>query len=244
VIRKDQTINTFVLPGGKIGVYTGIFPVAQTEAGMAITLGHEMGHAIARHATERLSQQLRTQLVSTVLAAGLQGNAYGVLTMAAFGLGAQLGVLLPYSRLQEEAADRIGLVLSAQAGYDPQAAVGVWERMAKVPGSPRPNFSPRTPSLRGASRISNSICPRPWPCSVPIPTREPGPCQPPRDYRADPISAQHDDQPWRDGRHRSWPAHAPEIRYQSPARRRGRGGPFTSPPRPNTLCRMVPDPRA
>ena len=153
VIKKDQTINAFVLPGGKIGVYTGIFPVAQTEAGMAIILGHEMGHAIARHAAERLSQQLGAQLVSTVLAAGLQGSAYGDLIMAAFGLGAQVGVLLPYSRLQEEEADRIGLVLAAQAGYDPQAAVGVWERMAKVPGPRPPEFLSTHPEPEG--RLEN-----------------------------------------------------------------------------------------
>jgi predicted Zn-dependent protease len=112
VIKDDKTVNAFVLPGGKIGVYTGIFPVAQTEAGMAIILGHEMGHAIARHAAERLSQQLGAQLIGTVLAAGVQGSAYGNLILAAFGLGAQVGVLLPYSRLQEE-ADRIGLALAA-----------------------------------------------------------------------------------------------------------------------------------
>jgi predicted Zn-dependent protease len=112
-IKDDQTVNAFVLPGGKIGVYTGIFPVAETEAGMAIILGHEMGHAIARHAGERLSQQLGAQLIGTMLAAGTQGSAYSEMIMAAFGVGTQVGVLLPYSRLQEEEADRIGLVLAA-----------------------------------------------------------------------------------------------------------------------------------
>ena len=152
VINDPKTVNAFVLPGGKIGVYTGIFPVAQTEAGMAIILGHEMGHAIARHAAERLSHQLGAQLVGTVLAAGIQGSAYGDTIMAAFGLGAQVGVLLPYSRLQEEEADRIGLVLAAQAGYDPRVAVGVWERMAKLPGQRPPRVSLHAPRARRAHR--------------------------------------------------------------------------------------------
>lgn len=139
-IKDDKTINAFVLPGGKIAVYTGIFPVAQTEAGMAIILGHEVGHAIARHAGERVSQQLGAQLVGTVLAVGIQGSGYGNMIMAAYGLGAQVGVLLPYSRLQEEEADRIGLVLAARAGYDPHAALGVWQRMAALPGDRPPQF--------------------------------------------------------------------------------------------------------
>jgi predicted Zn-dependent protease len=140
VIEDDKTVNAFVLPGGKIGVYTGIFPIARTEAGMAIILGHEMGHAIARHAGERLSQQLGAQVIGTVLAAGIQGSAYGEMIMAAFGLGTEVGVLLPYSRLQEEEADSIGLVLAAQAGYDPHVAVGLWERMAKLTGQRPPEF--------------------------------------------------------------------------------------------------------
>src|SRR5919106_273731 len=139
-IKDDKTINAFVLPGGKIAVYTGIFPIAQTEAGMAIILGHEMGHAIARHAGERVSQQLGAQLVGTALAVGIQGSPYGSMIMAAYGLGAQVGVLLPYSRTQEEEADEIGLVLAARAGYDPSVAIGVWERMAQLPGRRPPEF--------------------------------------------------------------------------------------------------------
>jgi predicted Zn-dependent protease len=139
-IKDDKTVNAFVLPGGKIAVYTGIFPVAKTEAGMAIILGHEVGHAIARHAAERMSQQLGAQIVGQALAIGVHGSPYGNMIMAAYGLGAQVGVLLPYSRLQESEADRIGLVLAAKAGYDPHAAVGVWQRMASLPGRRPPQF--------------------------------------------------------------------------------------------------------
>jgi predicted Zn-dependent protease len=140
VIEEDKTVNAFALPGGKIGVYTGIFPVAQTEAGLAIIMGHELGHVIARHGAERMSQQLGAQILGTALAVGFQASPYANTIMAAYGLGAQVGVLLPYSRLQESEADRIGLILAAKAGYDPQAAVGVWRRMAKLPGRRPPPF--------------------------------------------------------------------------------------------------------
>jgi predicted Zn-dependent protease len=140
VIEEDKTVNAFALPGGKIGVYTGIFPIAQTEAGLAIIIGHELGHVIARHGAERMSQQLGAQLLGTALAVGFQTSPYANTIMAAYGLGAQVGVLLPYSRLQESEADRIGLVLAARAGYDTQAAVGVWQRMAKLSGRRPPPF--------------------------------------------------------------------------------------------------------
>ena len=140
VIEDDETVNAFALPGGKIGVYTGIFPIAQTEGGLAIIMGHELGHVIARHGAERMSQQMGAQLLGSVLAVGFQASPYANTIMAAYGLGAQVGVLLPYSRLQESEADRIGLVLAAKAGYDTQAAVGVWQRMAKLSGRRPPPF--------------------------------------------------------------------------------------------------------
>jgi len=140
VINEDETVNAFALPGGKIGVYTGIFPIAQTEAGLAIIIGHELGHVIARHGAERMSHQLGAQLIGSALAVGFQASPYANAIMAAYGLGAQVGVLLPYSRLQESEADRIGLVLAAKSGYDAQAAVGVWQRMAKLSGRRPPPF--------------------------------------------------------------------------------------------------------
>jgi predicted Zn-dependent protease len=140
VIEEDKTVNAFALPGGKIGVYTGIFPIAQTEAGLAIIMGHELGHVIARHGAERISQQMGAQLIGSALAVGFQASPYANTIMAAYGLGAQVGVLLPYSRLQESEADRIGLVLAAKAGYDGKAGIGVWQRMAKLSGRRPPPF--------------------------------------------------------------------------------------------------------
>jgi predicted Zn-dependent protease len=140
VIKDDKTANAFALPGGKIAVYTGIFPIAQTEAGLAIIVGHELGHVIARHGAERISQGLLAELGGTALAVAVQSRPEANMIMAAYGLGAQVGVLLPYSRLQESEADRIGLVLAAKAGYDPHVAIGVWERMAKLPGRRPPAF--------------------------------------------------------------------------------------------------------
>ena len=140
VIKKDTTANAFVLPGGKIAVYTGIFPIAQTEAGLAMILGHEVGHAIARHGGERMSQQLGVQAVGEALAIGLQSSPQVNTIMAVYGVGSQVGFLLPYSRVHESEADRIGMVLAAKAGYDPRVAIDVWQRMAALPGTRPPEF--------------------------------------------------------------------------------------------------------
>ncbi len=133
VIKDDQTKNAFALPGGKIAVYTGIFPVAKNDAGLAAILGHEVVHALARHASERMSQEVLTQGGLTVAAVGLGVSGanplLGQATMAALGLGTKVGVLLPYSRTHESEADSIGILLAAKAGYDPQEAVRVWQRM-------------------------------------------------------------------------------------------------------------------
>lgn len=133
VIKDDQTKNAFALPGGKIAVYTGIFPVAKNDAGLAAILGHEVVHALARHGSERMSQEVLAQTGLSAAAVGLgvsgAGPVVGQATMAALGLGAKVGVLLPYSRTHESEADSIGILLAAKAGYDPQEAVRVWQRM-------------------------------------------------------------------------------------------------------------------
>lgn len=133
VIKDDQTKNAFALPGGKIAVYTGIFPVAKTDAGLAAILGHEVVHALARHGSERMSQEVLAQAGLSAAAVGLgasgAGPVVGQATMAALGLGTKVGILLPYSRTHESEADSIGLILAARAGYDPQEAVRVWQRM-------------------------------------------------------------------------------------------------------------------
>ncbi len=130
VIDDSKTVNAFCLPGGKVAVYTGIFPVARDEAGLATVLGHEVAHALARHGAERMSQSelLQVGAAGVAVAAGA-GGATQQAVMAAYGLGSQVGIALPFSRSQESEADHIGLILMAKAGYDPQASVGLWQRM-------------------------------------------------------------------------------------------------------------------
>lgn len=136
VIKDDKTMNAFALPGGKIAVYTGIFPVAKTEAGLAAVLGHEVTHALARHGAERMSQGELTNAALQVIgaAAGASGMnpTLSQGAMAALGAGAQVGVLLPFSRAHESEADYIGILLAADAGYDPRESVHLWERMAQL----------------------------------------------------------------------------------------------------------------
>ena len=132
VIKDDKTMNAFALPGGKIAVYTGIFPVARTEAGLAAVLGHEVVHALARHGAERMSQgQLANAALQVAGAAGDRGMISQA-AMAALGAGAQVGVLLPFSRKHESEADYIGILLAADAGYDPRESVSLWERMGQL----------------------------------------------------------------------------------------------------------------
>lgn len=141
VIEDDDQINAFALPGGKVGVYTGILPVAETEAGLATVMAHEVAHVAARHGGERVSSGMLAQLGAVGISAALGGGDPYVreAVMQAYGLGANVGVLLPFSRGQESEADRIGLIYMAQAGYDPREAVAFWERMnAAVRGQGQP----------------------------------------------------------------------------------------------------------
>jgi predicted Zn-dependent protease len=145
VIKDDNTKNAWALPGGKIAVYTGIFPMAKTEAGLAAIMGHEVVHALAQHGGERMSQGLMAQVGMTAAAILLstQGDnpALSQLGMQAMGLGLQAGVLLPFSRKHESEADYIGVLLAADAGYDPREAVRIWERMAAASGgAAQPEF--------------------------------------------------------------------------------------------------------
>lgn len=144
VIKDDRTRNAFALPGGKIAVYTGIFPVAKNTAGLAAILGHEVVHALAEHGTERMGQGLLAQigLIGTSIALQSQGVSptASQASMTALGLGTQVGILLPFSRKHESEADYIGLLLSAQAGYPPEEAVHVWERMGEGGGEQPSEF--------------------------------------------------------------------------------------------------------
>jgi len=140
LIEDDKTANAWVLPGGKAAVYTGILKYTQTEAGLAVVLGHEVAHALANHGNERMSQGLLAQMGGMALAVAVSKEpaATQQLFMGAFGVGANVGVLLPFSRLHESEADRIGLVLMAMAGYDPREAVPFWERMNSEEKGGRP----------------------------------------------------------------------------------------------------------
>lgn len=157
VIDEPKTINAFALPGGKVAVYTGILPVARDDAGLATVMGHEVAHATARHGAERMSQGLLAQLVvvggGVVLGGGDPERTKAVI--GALGAGAAVGVILPFSRRQESEADRIGLRYMARAGYEPEAAIGFWERMeeaTKGRGGRPPEFLSTHPS--GPTRIA------------------------------------------------------------------------------------------
>jgi predicted Zn-dependent protease len=140
LIEDDKTVNAFAMPGGKIAVYTGILSITQDENGLAVVMGHEVAHAIANHGGERMSQLLLVQLGGVALSTALhtQPALTGQLLMAAYGAGANVGILLPYGRSHELEADRIGLILMARAGYNPQDAVQFWERMGSLEGQERP----------------------------------------------------------------------------------------------------------
>jgi predicted Zn-dependent protease len=146
---ESAEVNAWCMPGGKVVVYTGILPVAQDEAGLAVVMAHEIGHAIAQHGSERMSQSLLSQLGEMSLSAAMQNKPEQTkqVWMTAIGAGAQYGVLLPYARLQESEADHLGLIFMAMAGYDPNAAVTFWQRMSQLKqGNSTPAFLSTHPS--------------------------------------------------------------------------------------------------
>lgn len=150
---KSNEVNAFCMPGGKIVVYEGILPITKDDTGLAVVLGHEVAHAVARHANERISQQMVTQYGGQALSAvvGSSSKAVQEISSAAFGLGAQYGVTLPFSRKQELEADRLGLIFMSMAGYDPRQAPSFWERMSSGSGANVPEFESTHPS--DATRI-------------------------------------------------------------------------------------------
>lgn len=129
-IFDSDTVNAFCLPGGKIGIYRGIIPVARTNAALAAIIGHEIAHATLRHGSERVSHGLLVELGLKASDLALSDARMRVPLLAALGLGAQVGVLLPFSRLQESEADRLGLLYMMRAGFDGSEASALWQRMA------------------------------------------------------------------------------------------------------------------
>ncbi len=130
---EDKQKNAFCMPGGRVVVYTGILPVTRDETGLAVVLGHEIAHAVAGHHSERASQQMLMAMGGLALSQAVKKKPKKtqMILMGVYGAGASLGILLPYSRLQESEADKLGLIFMAMAGYDPHAAVGLWQRMDK-----------------------------------------------------------------------------------------------------------------
>ncbi|MDP8228461.1 MAG: M48 family metallopeptidase [Candidatus Electryoneaceae bacterium] len=146
---KSPEANAWCMPGGKVAIYTGILPITQTEAGLAVVMGHEIAHAIANHGNERMSQGLITMIGGIALTEALKTKKQETrnLFMAAYGIGTQVGILLPFSRLHESEADRVGLIFMAMAGYNPNEAVSFWQRMAaRSGGNAPPEFLSTHPS--------------------------------------------------------------------------------------------------
>jgi predicted Zn-dependent protease len=152
---ESEEVNAWCMPGGKVVVYTGILPVTQSEVGLAVVLGHEISHAVAQHGSERMSQGLLAQLGGAALSVALQNKPEQTkqLWMSVYGVGAQVGVLLPYSRTHESEADHLGLIFMSMAGYDPNEAVNFWQRMAASGGQKPPEFLSTHPS--DESRIAD-----------------------------------------------------------------------------------------
>ena len=138
-VADDPTVNAWCMPGGKVIVYTGLLPVTQDEQSLAVVMGHEIAHAVARHGNERMSQALAVQLGGIALSVAVQNKSAEVQNLfnQSYGIGSQLG-MLKYSRTHETEADKMGLVFAAMAGYDPNAAITFWERMAAQSGGQKP----------------------------------------------------------------------------------------------------------
>jgi len=145
---QDNQINAWCMPGGKIVVYTGLLPITQNEEALAAVMGHEVCHALLQHGNQRMSQALVQQMGGAALSVALSNRPQETrnLFMLAYGVGTQVGVMLPFSRGHELEADRWGLILSAMAGYDPRAAIGLWERMEKAGGGKKVEFLNTHPS--------------------------------------------------------------------------------------------------
>lgn len=162
VIDDPNTVNAFCMPGGKVVVYTGILKITQNEDALAVVMGHEIAHALANHGNERMSQGLVAQLGLSSLQVALsqKRSQTNDLLLAAAGAGAQVGILLPFSRKHESEADEIGLYLMCMAGYNPDEAVPFWQRMNKLGGSRPPEFLSTHPDPAKRSERLKSLVPK------------------------------------------------------------------------------------
>lgn len=159
---EDSTVNAWCMPGGKVVVYTGILPITKDATGLAVVMGHEIAHAIANHGSERMSQGLIQQMGGIALEKALENKPTQTrnIFMTAFGVGTQVGVLLPFSRTQESEADHLGLIFMAMAGYDPHQAVSFWQRMSDhYKGAAPPEFLSTHPSDETRIKQIESLIP-------------------------------------------------------------------------------------
>jgi predicted Zn-dependent protease len=148
LVKNDSTPNAWCMPGGKVVVYSGILPYTRDNNGLAVVLSHEIAHAVARHGNERMSQEMLAQFGGIALSEALKQKPAETQSIfnAAYGVGTQVGVLLPFSREHELEADKLGLIFMAMAGYDPQTAISFWERMSTIGGNKPPEFMSTHPS--------------------------------------------------------------------------------------------------
>jgi len=161
-VLQSEELNAWCMPGGQIAFYEGIMPVCQNETGVAIVMGHEIAHAIAKHGNERMSQQLMINMGGLALSEALKTKKEETqqLALLAFGVGSNLGLALPYSRLHESEADEMGLYFMAMAGYNPQEAPAFWERMEEQGGARPPEFLSTHPDPSNRIAHINEIMPK------------------------------------------------------------------------------------
>lgn len=152
---KDNQVNAFCMPGGKIVVYEGLLKLVSSDDELAVVLGHEVAHAVAKHSNERMSQQLMTQYGAQILTQALSNKSAAIQKAGStiYGLGAQYGLTLPFSRKHESEADYMGLIFMTMAGYDPNVAITFWQKMSASGGAKVPEFMSTHPS--DATRISD-----------------------------------------------------------------------------------------
>ncbi|MFO7829062.1 MAG: M48 family metalloprotease [Bacteroidales bacterium] len=145
---EDEAVNAWCMPGGKVVVYSGLLPVSQNETALAIVVGHEIAHAVAKHGSERMSQAMMQQLGGMALQVALSQKPQETqnLFLQSYAIGSHLGAMLPWSRQQETEADQYGLIFAAMAGYNPQEAIPFWERMSNAGGAKPPEFLSTHPS--------------------------------------------------------------------------------------------------
>ena len=157
---EDETVNAWCLPGGKVVFYTGIMPICANEDGVAAVMGHEVAHAFAKHGQERMSTGRLQQIGGVALALGTRNSENAALWNAAYGIGSQVGIMLPFSRTHETEADKLGLVFMLMAGYKGEEAAEVWVRMSQRSGkSSQPEFMSTHPSNQSRIRTLRAYLP-------------------------------------------------------------------------------------